>query len=131
MVADRQVLPVGRERLGVGAEDAPDVGRVVLARVEVDVVRDLDGQVHRHLGRAGRGGLHGVAVRLVGQLLGEPLAGGGPRLAALLEEGLSEAPRHTTAGLHAGLLRAGRGVEHVVAHPHPDARRAPPVEKTP
>jgi len=45
VVADRQVLPVGRESGVVRPEDLPDVARVVLARVEVHVVGDLDGQV--------------------------------------------------------------------------------------
>lgn len=48
MVADREVLPVGGERVAVRAEDPSDVGGVVLARVEVDVVRDLVRQMERH-----------------------------------------------------------------------------------
>ena len=47
VVADRQVLPVRRQRLAVGAEDPADVGGVLLAGVEVDVVGHLERQVHR------------------------------------------------------------------------------------
>ena len=45
VVADRHVLPVGGQRLAAGTEDLPDVRRVVLGGVEVDVVGDLDRQV--------------------------------------------------------------------------------------
>ena len=50
VVADGQVLPVGSERVTVRAEDPPDVGGVVLAGVEVDVVGDLERQPQPHLG---------------------------------------------------------------------------------
>ena len=68
VVADRQVLPVRGERLGVGPEDPADVGGVVLAGVEVDVVGDLDGQVQgdvgeRHEVRLGRRRRDAVASR--------------------------------------------------------------------
>ena len=48
VVGDGQVLPVRRQGRRPGAQDAPDVRGVVLARVEVDVVADGEGQVHRH-----------------------------------------------------------------------------------
>ena len=47
VVADRQVPPVGEEWLGVGAEQPPEVRRVLERRVEVDVVGDLEGKVRR------------------------------------------------------------------------------------
>ncbi len=51
VVADRQVPPVRRQRLAVGAEQPADVRGVVLGGVEVDVVGDLERQVQRHLGQ--------------------------------------------------------------------------------
>ena len=44
VVADRQVLPVRRQRVAVRAEQPADVGRVVLGGVEVDVVGDRERQ---------------------------------------------------------------------------------------
>ena len=47
VVADREMAPVRRQRLGAGPEDPPGVGRVVQRRVEVDVVGDRERQVQR------------------------------------------------------------------------------------
>ena len=47
MVTDRQMLPVGGQRVPVRPEDLADVGGVALARVEVDVVRDVVREVQR------------------------------------------------------------------------------------
>ena len=47
VVADRQVAPVRRQRVVVGAEHAADVARVVERGVEVDVVGDGERQVER------------------------------------------------------------------------------------
>ena len=44
VVADRQVAPVRQQRVAVGAEHAPQVGRVLDRGVEVDVVADVDRQ---------------------------------------------------------------------------------------
>ena len=53
VVADREVPPVGQQRLLVGAEDPADVGGVVERGVEVDVVADRERQVQRGPRRAG------------------------------------------------------------------------------
>ena len=45
VVADRQVAPVGQQRLAAGAEQATEVRRVLERAVEVDVVGDLDREV--------------------------------------------------------------------------------------
>src|SRR5262249_32754549 len=42
VVADRQPVPVGKQRLLVGTEHAPEVRRVLAGRIEVDVVGDLE-----------------------------------------------------------------------------------------
>ena len=44
VVADRQVAPVGQQRLGVGPEQPAEVRGVLDRRVEVDVVGDLERQ---------------------------------------------------------------------------------------
>src|SRR5581483_714630 len=49
VVADGQPAPVGQQRLLVRPEDAAGVRRVLERREEVDVVRDLEGQVQRRL----------------------------------------------------------------------------------
>ena len=114
-----------------GRKMRPDVGGVVLARVEVDVVGDLDRQVHGDVADRDEVWLHAVAVSLVGEQLGEPGAGRGPGRAAVGEEGVEARLEPDVAGLHAGLLRGGAGVEHAVADAHADPRRVPGVEKTP
>ena len=53
VVADRQVLPVGQQRVGVRPEHLAEVGRVLDRRVEVDVVRRIDRAHAASPGRAG------------------------------------------------------------------------------
>ena len=72
MVADRQVLPVGRERLAARPEQPPDVGRVVLAGVEVDVVAHLERQVQPHAGQRVQRGFDDARDTAVGQQFGDP-----------------------------------------------------------
>ena len=55
VVADREVPPVGQQRLGVRPEDPADVGGVVERAVEVDVVGDLERHRHRRPRRRPRG----------------------------------------------------------------------------
>jgi hypothetical protein len=71
VVANRQVAPVRGQRLPARAEDAPRVGRVVQRRVEVDVVRDREGQVQVDRGERVRG-------RVVDRGRGRPRLGPGP-----------------------------------------------------
>ena len=75
VVADRQVPPVGQQRLRVGAEDPADVGGVVERGVEVDVVGDLERQVQLDLGQRHEVRLDQVALGLVGEQPGEPACG--------------------------------------------------------
>ena len=46
VVRDRELPPVGQERLRSGAEQLAEVGRVLERGVEVDVVGDLEREVH-------------------------------------------------------------------------------------
>src|SRR3954466_13732148 len=46
MIAHRQMLPVGHERIRGIAEHLPDVAGVFPARVEVDKVADFNGEEH-------------------------------------------------------------------------------------
>ena len=116
-----------------GGRSAPTFRRVVLGGVEVDVVRDLEGQVQRHRGqrvqkrgrrppggpgpsptRSARAARRDQAVR--------PAASSGFRVGRGEQRGVR------------GAEGAGRGarVEHVVAEPDADASaRAPGGEKTP
>ena len=48
VVADRQPAPVRRQRLRIGTEEPAHVRRMLERRVEVDVVRDVEREVHRH-----------------------------------------------------------------------------------
>jgi uncharacterized membrane protein len=50
VVADREVTPVGRQRVVVGAEHAADVAGVVQRGVEVGVVGDRERQVELDVG---------------------------------------------------------------------------------
>ncbi len=86
VVADRQVPPVGLQRLVVGAEDPADVGGVVERAVEVDVVGDLERHLHRHLVDGHEVRLDEVALGLVGEQPGQPGAHRGPRRPAQREQ---------------------------------------------
>ena len=67
VIADGHVLPVRRQGVLARAEDPPDVRRVVLGGVEVDVVGDGERQAQLEtVERAGER-LDCLAVRLVGQ----------------------------------------------------------------
>ncbi len=55
VIPDRDVSPVREQRLAVGTEQPPQVGRVLERRVEVDVVAGLDREMHRR-------GVDGYAV---------------------------------------------------------------------
>jgi len=69
VVADRQVSPVGQQRRLPRPEDQADVARVMLRRVEVDVVADRERE--RQLNRVERDQqrLDGGPVALVGEQL--------------------------------------------------------------
>jgi len=69
------VLPVGGQRLAVRTEHLADVGGVVLAGIEVDIVGDLDGKVQGDLRERDQGRLDPVAAGRVGQDLGQPASG--------------------------------------------------------
>jgi hypothetical protein len=86
VVADGQVLPVRQQRLGVGAEQPAEVRRVLLGGVEVDVVADLERQLHRHRGLRDQVRLDGVPVVLVADQVEQPVPGGAPGRAAEREE---------------------------------------------
>jgi hypothetical protein len=117
VVADRQVPPVGQQRLLVGPEDPADVGGVVQRGVEVDIVADLERQQQR--GRVeGEGG---QCLRL--HQLGDLCPGLGPRVGTERHEGVE--------GRSVQLRPHGRDVDDLVAVPDPDARRRPSVTNTP
>ena len=86
VVADGQMAPVREQRLGVGAEHAADVRRVLERRVEVDVVRDREREQRLDLGERDRVACGGRVDGLVGRAL--------PRRAAarqqLVERALAE-----------------------------------------
>ena len=65
VVADGQVLPVGRQRLGVRPEEPAEVGRVVLGGVEVHVVGDLERQPQLHLAHGGRSRRPGTSPAVI------------------------------------------------------------------
>lgn len=122
MVTDRQMLPVGGEGVGgVGAEDLSDVPGVVLGGVEVDVVRDLEGEVQGHLGEGVQEGCDGLPVGRDRHPGGECAAYVGPGRAAGGEQrvqgGLCE-----QFGVRGAECPGGRSrVEDVVAEPDADA----------
>jgi hypothetical protein len=98
---------------------------VVLAGVEVDVVGDLERQVQRHRVERVQVGFDRVAVGVVGEDHGQPLAGRRPGLRAAAEEPVEARAGPCLTGLHAGLFRRDGGVEDEAADPHPDPRRRP------
>ena len=139
VVADGQVLPVRRQGGVSGRKILPDVARVVLARVEVDVVGDLERQVQRHLVEPVQVWLDAVAVHLVAEDLRQPVArrvqAGRPSAeerveARRLPRGREVGPVPTSPASRP--LGHGPGVEHVVADAHADpAAGVPAVQKTP
>ncbi len=107
VVTDRQVLPVGGQRVGgVGAEDAADVPGVVLGGVEVDVVRDLEGEVQGHRREGVEVGVivswwegtvtHAVSARRTSDQAVWPAARSGPRVGCARRETYGE-PRASAA----------------------------------
>jgi hypothetical protein len=92
VVADRHVLPVGRQRGRPRPEDPADVAGVVLARVEVDVVADRERQVQPDVAQRVRHGQ--VPVRA--DEVGEPGPDLGPASTALgheaIQRGLGKHP---------------------------------------
>ena len=107
VVADRQVPPVRGERLGVGPEDPAHVRGVVQRAVEVDVVGDLERQVHRDLVERDR-----LSVRHRAESSAAPRATPG----AQRHEGVQVAGQH--------LVEPGDGlrVDDGVAVPYADPR---------
>ena len=69
VVADRQVTPVRQQRLRVGPEHPAEVRRVLERGVEVDVVRDGERQLRRHLVERDRVARSGRRERLLGRAL--------------------------------------------------------------
>ena len=125
VVRDGQVLPRDGQVGTVGAEDLADVRGMVLGGVEVDVVGDLERQMHGHRVERMQVGLDGVAVGLVAEHPGQPLAGGGPGLRPEPEEPVEARAGPRLAGLHPSLLRRGGGVEDVGADANADAWLGP------
>ncbi len=123
VVADRQVTPVRQQRVAVGAEHAPQVGRVLERRVEVDVVAHLEREPDLDLRERHRAALR-RAVR-------EPLLQRGaqrrPGLPAEREQRVEHRARQRSRG------NAGRGQQaallelaeqhRLVAEPHGELRR--------
>ena len=94
VVADRKVLPVGHQRLGVRPEEPAEVGRVVLGRVEVDVVGDLERQPQFHLAqRVDRAGREVPG----GDQLGDPRPGRRPARRALRHERVERGAANTSS----------------------------------
>ena len=114
------MLPVGGQWLAVGAEDLADVGGVALAGVEVDVVGDLNRQVHRDFRERDQVRLDPVPVRRVGQDLCEPGASGCPGRATQRQELVQARLRPADARLHADELGGRSGVQHELADPDAD-----------
>ncbi len=118
VVTDRQVLPVGGQGVrGVGAENLPDVPRVVLRGVEVDVVRHLERQMQGHLGQRVEEGLDGLPVRRDRHPRGERAAHVRPGRAARRQQRVEAgAGEQGGVGGAQGVCRRA-GVEDVVAQP--------------
>ncbi|CAM5399704.1 hypothetical protein SDIAM103S_02330 [Streptomyces diastaticus subsp. diastaticus] len=135
VVTDGQVLPVGGERGGgVGAEDAADVGGVVLAGVEVDVVTDLERQVQFHRGEGVGVPFHGRVAGRVGDPGGERLAHPRPGRPAGRQQGVQRRAGQQGGVRGAQLRGEGTGVQDVVAEADADtagrpARREDTVRK--
>ena len=121
VVTDGQMLPVGRQRRRcVRPEDLAHVGGVVLGGVEVDVVRDLEGQVQGHLGEVVQQGADGLAVGGHRQPRGERAPDVGPGAAARGEQRVERGPgeQRDVGGAERG--GRGTGVQDVTAEPDPD-----------
>ena len=133
VVADREVLPVGQQRLAVGAEDPADVGGVVLARRRSRRSRRPRPAGAASPRRAARrcGSTRSRSVASVEQA-GDPARARDSRTwrpSAI--SGLSERllrRRGATSSIVGG--RDRRQVEHEVADPHADPRRPRPPRRT-
>ena len=133
VVADRQVLPVRRQRLAVRAEHPPDVRRVVLASVEVDVVRRP-----RTAGAARTASARGAgaaAPRRQAASVSHRSARRAPAArptGPAASSGSSSGPASRPANGSPTARGRGPGVEHLANRRPPRARRAArPAENTP
>ena len=127
VVADREVPPVGQQRLVVGPEDPADVGGVVERGVEVDVVGDLERHVQRRPRRAAPGAARRGRARpsSVSRPVSQPrtVAHAG-RPSAM--NGLSVGARRRGRPSSISPAATGRQVDHVVADAHADAGGSSP-----
>lgn len=122
MIADRQVLPVGGEGVGgVGAEDLADVPGVVLGGVEVDVVRDGEREVQRHVGEGVEMGSQGLPVGRDGHPGRQRAPDVGPGGAARREQRIEGRLREQPGVRGAECPGRGARVEDMVAEPDADA----------
>ena len=115
VVADRQVLPVGHQRLGVRAGSIrPTLRRVVLGGVEVDVVGDLERQPQR---RPSRSGCTAPGAPSPADQVGDPGPHRRPAVPALGHERVQR-----RRGEHV-VAQGRRQVEDVLPDRDPDPRR--------
>ena len=117
MIADGDVAVVRRERLGVRAQDASDVRRVLDRGVEVDVVADVDRKVHRH--RVARLRAFGDGGALVGrccvaQQVLQARAHRTPRLEAFAEEVVERRRAQQRVGVEHAVVHETVEVDHLV-----------------
>ena len=87
------MAPVGREGLGARPEHPSQVLGVVEGRVEVDVVRHLDGQGEGHVGERDQVAGDPVPVGGAGQQVEEPGSGRSPELPPPGHEGVERRSR--------------------------------------
>ena len=125
MIADRHIFIIGQQRL-VGAELASDVHRVVNPDVEIGVVADRAGQVHRRLDRGEQVRLDRGALRLGGQQVGQQAPQRarliGPVREPVVEDRLAQ--RGQPAVIEQPRLGEPAHVEDHFADGDPDARLA-------
>jgi hypothetical protein len=117
VVADRQVLPVRQQRLGVGTEQPTEVRRVVLRGVEVDVVGDRERQVQRDVGDR----VHRGVRDLPGHQLRDPFPDLDPPGPTLGHERVER--RFRERGVGPISAEHGGQVDDAVPHAYPDPRR--------
>jgi hypothetical protein len=126
VVADREVAPVGQQRLVPGAQHAAEVRGMVERRVEVREVGDGERQPELDLGDGVHVRLGGGPGARVGQQGGDPLARRAPRFRARghedVEAGRRERRRGGREAAHEPRGAQPGEVEHVVADAHPRAR---------
>jgi hypothetical protein len=122
--------PVRLQRIVLAAEHDPDIGGVLLRRIEIGIACDRDRQMqfyirHRHQRAPAQFVIIAQLRMVMPQQLADPRAGLRPHFWAQRHEGIQCRPGKDTevADIQAAVLFKLPQIEHIIADRDTDARR--------